>query len=74
MAEESRHSLRLPFTTFTQVVADLIAGFSAEVGHGHNYNNHFVEGWSIVAAPDGWTSADTTRLETHLETLTLAGE
>ncbi len=30
-------------------------------------------GWSIVAAPDGWAGADTTRLELHLKTLTLAG-
>jgi len=59
----------IPFTTFTQVVVDLINGFSASVGHGHNYNDVFVEGWSIVAPPDGWVAADTDALQTHLESL-----
>jgi uncharacterized membrane protein len=59
----------VPFTTFTQVVVDLINGFSASVGHGHNYNDTFVEGWSIVAPPDGWTAADTDALQAHLDSL-----
>ncbi|MGI9666232.1 MAG: alpha/beta-hydrolase family protein, partial [Acidimicrobiia bacterium] len=59
----------VPFTTFVQVVADLIAGFSAEVGHGHNYNNHFVEAWSTVAPPDHWTIEEADRLEKHLESI-----
>ena len=59
----------VPFTTFTQVVVDLINGFSASVGHGHNYNDTFVEGWSIVAPVDGWTSADTHALQAYLDTL-----
>jgi uncharacterized membrane protein len=59
----------IPFTTFTQVVVDLINGFSASVGHGHNYNDTFVEGWSIVAPLDGWTAADTDALQTHLDSL-----
>ncbi len=63
----------VPFTTFTQVVVDLINGFSASVGHGHNYNDTFVEGWSIVAPYAGWTAADTTRLQAHLDSLTLPG-
>jgi uncharacterized membrane protein len=59
----------VPFTTFTQVVVDLINGFSASVGHGHNYNDTFVEGWSIVAPLDGWTAADTDALQAYLDTL-----
>ena len=59
----------IPFTTFTQVVVDLINGFSASVGHGHNYNDTFVEGWSIVAPYDGWTAADTDALQAHLDSL-----
>jgi len=59
----------VPFTTFTQVVVDLINGFSASVGHGHNYNDTFVEGWSIVAPLDGWTTADTDALQAHLDSL-----
>jgi uncharacterized membrane protein len=59
----------IPFTTFTQVVVDLINGFSASVGHGHNYDDTFVEGWSIVAPADGWTAADTGALQAHLDSL-----
>jgi uncharacterized membrane protein len=63
----------VPFTTFTQVVVDLINGFSASVGHGHNYNDVFTDGWSVVAPPDGWTAADTLRLEAHVSSLDLPG-
>ncbi len=59
----------VPFTTFTQVVVDLINGFSASVGHGHNYNDTFVEGLSVVVPRDGWTAADTDALQTYLESL-----
>jgi uncharacterized membrane protein len=59
----------VPFTTFTQVVVDLINGFSASVGHGHNYNDTFVEGWSVVAPLDGWTADDTDALQTYLDSL-----
>lgn len=59
----------IPFTTFTQVVVDLINGFSASVGHGHNYNDTFVEGWSVVAPVDGWTAADTEALQDYLDSL-----
>ena len=59
----------IPFTTFTQVVVDLINGFSASVGHGHNYNDTFVEGWSVVAPVGGWTPADTDALQAYLESL-----
>ncbi len=63
----------VPFTTFTQVVVDLINGFSASVGHGHNYNDTFVDGWSIVAPADGWTAQDTLRLQKYLESIEILG-
>jgi uncharacterized membrane protein len=49
-----------------QEVFDLIAGFSAPSGHGHNYDVDFVSGWAAVAAPPGWGSSDTARLQEHL--------
>jgi uncharacterized membrane protein len=52
-----------PFVTFTQVVADLIAGFDAPSGFGHNYNLDFVTGWTAVAPADGWTAEHGVRLE-----------
>ncbi|MEA2010856.1 MAG: alpha/beta-hydrolase family protein [Actinomycetota bacterium] len=63
----------VPFTTFTQVVVDLINGFSASVGHGHNYNDVFVEGWSVVAPVDGWSTEDTLRLQEHLDSIEILG-
>jgi uncharacterized membrane protein len=49
-----------------QEVADLIAGFSTPSGFGHNYGIDFAARWAAVAPPDGWTTADTTRLQRHL--------
>lgn len=56
-----------PIVTWGQVSADLIAGFSAGPGFGHNYSIDFVSGWASVAAPDGWTPQDTERLNAYLD-------
>jgi uncharacterized membrane protein len=32
-------------------------------GHGHHYADDYVNGWAAVAQPDGWTAADTERLQ-----------
>ncbi len=40
-----------------------MAGFGAPPGYGHDYRLDFVEGWSQVAPPDGWTAKDTQALE-----------
>ena len=57
-----------PIVTGLQEVADLIAGFSAPSGYGHNYGIDFVTGWAAVAPSDGWTTADSVRLQRHLPT------
>jgi uncharacterized membrane protein len=36
-------------------------------GHGHNYNELFLNGWAAVAGPDGWTDADTARVRAVLQ-------
>ena len=42
-----------PIVTGVQEVADLMAGFSAASGYGHNYGINFVTGWAAPAAhPD----------------------
>ena len=51
-----------PFVTWLQTSADLIAGFSASVGHGHNYSDAFAGGFASVAAPPAWTPVDTNHL------------
>ena len=61
----------VPIVTGIQEVADLIAGFSATSGYGHNYGIDFVTGWAAVPSPsppDGWTTADSARLQRHLPT------
>ena len=61
----------VPIVTGIQEVADLIAGFSATSGYGHNYDIDFVTGWAAVPSPsppDGWTTADSARLQRHLPT------
>ena len=55
-----------PVVTWLQVLADLAAGFSAEPGHGHNYDADFVEAWMSVYPADGWTSVELERLEEHM--------
>ena len=37
-----------------------------QLGVGKNYRLDYVEGWSQVAPPEGWTDADTKRLEQFL--------
>jgi uncharacterized membrane protein len=56
----------VPLVTWVQEVADLVAGFSAPAGHGHNYSQEFVSAWAAVVPPAGWTDADTSRLAQHL--------
>lgn len=56
-----------PIVTFCQVTADLTISQSVPDGHGHNYNNLIMDAWVAVAAPQGWTDADTARVEQVLD-------
>lgn len=56
----------LPFVTFVQESFDLMAGFSASPGYGHDYRTDFVHAWSALAPPEGWTAEDADRLQAHL--------
>lgn len=55
-----------PFITWVQEVADLMAGFSAPPGYGHDYSVDFVGAWATVTQPDDWTSDDTVALSAFL--------
>lgn len=57
------HPVWFPVVTFVQEIFDLMAGFSAPPGHGHNYDPDQANGWASISAPPGWTSADTVRLD-----------
>jgi uncharacterized membrane protein len=58
----------VPVVTWIQTVHDLIAGFSAPAGHGHDYSVDYVAAFAAVVPPDGWTQDDTERLEDLLKT------
>ncbi|MBP7632222.1 MAG: alpha/beta-hydrolase family protein [Acidimicrobiales bacterium] len=55
-----------PVVTWVQGVFDLMAGFAAPPGFGHDYRLDYVDGWVRVAPPEGWRAADTERLELFL--------
>ncbi|HEX2705888.1 MAG TPA: alpha/beta-hydrolase family protein, partial [Candidatus Lustribacter sp.] len=57
----------VPLVSFVQESFDLLNGFSANPGHGHDYSTDFVAAWAAVAPPAGWTPADTARLAAHLD-------
>lgn len=56
----------IPVVTFWQVTADLPFALKVPAGHGHNYREMFADAWAAVAAPAGWTAADTERLRVAL--------
>ncbi len=56
-----------PGVTLIQSLFDLMAGFSAPAGHGHDYRPSLASGWASVVAPDGWTAADTERLQATID-------
>ena len=56
-----------PIVSFWQVAADMTNAASVPGGHGHNYGDYILDGWAGVAAPDGWTPADTERIRIALE-------
>lgn len=59
----------LPLFTFWQITADMPYAQDVAQGHGHNYRTLFADAWAAVAAPPGWTAADTPRLRAVLETI-----
>jgi uncharacterized membrane protein len=55
-----------PFVTGLQGVFDLMAGFGAPPGHGHDYRLAWPGAWAQVVTPDGWSASDTTALSSYL--------
>lgn len=51
-----------PVVTFWQVTIDLMNSVGVPDGHGHVYQREVLDGWVAVAAPAGWTDADTARV------------
>jgi uncharacterized membrane protein len=56
-----------PVVTFWQTLVDQFFANGVPAGHGHVYGSGVVDGWAALAAPPGWSSADTVRLRTLLD-------
>lgn len=62
-----------PIVTFWQVGADMTNATGVPPGHGHEYGEMVLDGWVAVAAPAGWTAADTDRIRRALDKVVAAG-
>ena len=56
-----------PGVTFWQTLVDQFFANGVPAGHGHVYGSSVVDGWAALAAPPGWTTADTIRLRSLLD-------
>jgi uncharacterized membrane protein len=56
-----------PVITFLQVTVDQFFGVSVPDGFGHNYASQIVGAWAAVVPPDGWTDADSVRLQALID-------
>lgn len=63
-----------PIVTGIQGVFDLMAGFAAPPGHGHDYRLDYPAAWAAVAAPEGWDDERTAALEDYTAELRAAGD
>jgi uncharacterized membrane protein len=53
-----------PVVTFMQLLLDMAVGLSVPIGHGHLYAHaHYIDSWLAVTAPEGWTTAEISRLK-----------
>lgn len=52
-----------PVVSGVQAVGDMFSQLDPPPGFGHDYSTEYVNGWASVVPPDGWTNADTQRLE-----------
>jgi uncharacterized membrane protein len=56
-----------PFLTFWQVAADLPMAGAVPNGHGHAYSpDSYIDVWSAITKPDGWSEKNTESLKTFL--------
>jgi uncharacterized membrane protein len=58
-----------PIVSVVQAVGDLYNQLEVPPGFGHNYSTEYVKGWASVVPPDGWTDADTERLEQFIHAI-----
>jgi uncharacterized membrane protein len=57
-----------PIVSAVQAAGDLVMQLSTPAGFGHDYATDYVHGWALMVPPEGWTDADTKRLDAFLNT------
>ena len=58
-----------PIVTSVQSVGDFLDQLGPPPGFGHDYSSSYAKGWASIAPPEGWTRADTERLERFVDKL-----
>jgi uncharacterized membrane protein len=54
----------MPVVTQFQLVVDMILALAVPPGYGHSYvARDYIDAWTGVVAPEGWTEADTAKLK-----------
>ncbi|WP_206212342.1 alpha/beta-hydrolase family protein [Wenzhouxiangella sp. XN79A] len=64
----SEHFFFMPVVTQFQLAVDLALSFGSPPGHGHAYYaRDYIGPWAAVTEPEGWTPAETERLQAHCD-------
>jgi len=58
-----------PIVSVVQAGADMLGQLGPPPGFGHDYSTEYLKGWASVVPPDGWTDADSERLEQFIDRL-----
>ncbi|MBP6041954.1 alpha/beta-hydrolase family protein [Candidatus Saccharibacteria bacterium] len=56
-----------PVLSFLHIGLDQAIAGSAPIGQGHYYIDTTAYAWQMVARPEGWTTSDSDRLQTHIK-------
>lgn len=63
------HLRWFPIVSGIQAVGDLLDQLGPPPGFGHDYSTEYAGAWAGVVPPEGWTGADTKRLERFIDAI-----
>jgi uncharacterized membrane protein len=58
-----------PIVSGVQAMADVLDQLNPPPGFGHVYSTDYVKAWASILPPEGWTGADTERLEQFIHNI-----
>jgi len=58
-----------PIVSGVQAMADVLDQLNPPPGFGHVYSTDYVRAWASILPPEGWTGADTERLEQFIHNI-----